>query len=181
MKNWICFFSQTGSEIYEVSKKLNIKPTLIITNKKDNSNINKDIYKLKTPIIYLPFKPTLEDYKAIIDRFPSIFGNCIITLHGYLRIIPKEVCDKFEIYNLHPGLITKYDFLKGFNPQEKAYNMKLKSSGVVIHRVIDKVDSGDILKSKEINIENCTLDEIYKKLHDLATVEWVGFLKKVLC
>lgn len=176
-KNWVCFFSQTGSEINEVSKKLNKDPSLIITNSLSPSKFNKELVeRFKDKIIFIPAKPTLSDYNALFLKYKDIFNNCFITLHGYLRIIPKELCNSFVIYNLHPGLITKYPELKGFNPQEKAYNLRLPTSGSVIHRVIEQVDSGDILYQKEVFIQNKSLDYIYSILHDISTDLWVEFL-----
>lgn len=176
-KNWICFFSQTGSEINEVSKKLHREPSLIITNSLFPSKFNKElIERFKDKIVFIPSKPSLSDYNNLFLEYKDIFNNCFITLHGYLRIIPKELCNSFNIYNLHPGLITKYPELRGFNPQEKAYKLQLPTSGSVIHKVIEQVDSGDILYQKEINIQNKSLDYIYSTLHDISTNLWVEFL-----
>ena len=42
-KKWICFFSQTGSEIVEVSKRLKRLPDFIITNNNDKNKWCKEI------------------------------------------------------------------------------------------------------------------------------------------
>ena len=183
MKYWVAFFSQTGSEINNIRKKIKRNPDLIIVNKTDMSKVNKELIEdCGNKIISIPDKPSLETYLTIINHslLKYIFNNCFITLNGYLRIIPKEICEKFDIYNLHPGLITKYPELKGFNPQEKAYKMKLSTSGSVIHRVTPEVDSGEILSSVEVNIKDKSLDEIYETLHEASTQLWVKFFKENL-
>jgi folate-dependent phosphoribosylglycinamide formyltransferase PurN len=181
MRPWICCFSQTGSEIYNISNALARYPDAIITNKQDISQINCDLInlikfreqKLNTTILYqLPQKPELSDYMAILDKFV----DPVITLHGYLRIIPKEICDKYEIFNLHPGLINKYPILKGFNPQERAFTGGYKDAGCVIHKVTPGVDEGEIVASGEINIEDLTLAQVYTELHDCAFNVWKNFL-----
>lgn len=173
---WIALFSQTGSEIYNISKKLEKEPDLIITNRTDLKGINPwFLQKMYNRIVFIPKKPTIEDYLKVIPE-----GNHIITLHGYLRIIPGEICKKFNIYNLHPGLITDYPILKGFNPQEKAYNLQLPYSGAVIHKVVEEVDSGEILKSVRVHIKDLSLEEVYKKLHKASTKLWVNFLKPLI-
>ena len=101
-------------------------------------------------------------------------------MHGYLRIIPEYLCTNFHILNLHPGLITTYPELKGFNPQEKAFKLGLPTSGVVIHEVIPEVDSGKIIAAKETSIAGLTLDEVYTRLHDLATSTWIDVLQTEL-
>ena len=181
MRPWICCFSQTGSEIYNISNALGRYPDAIITNKQDISQINSDLInlikfreqKLNTAIFYqLPQKPELSDYAAILDKFV----DPVITLHGYLRIIPKEICDKYEIFNLHPGLINKYPVLRGFNPQERAFTGGYKDAGCVIHKVTPGVDEGEIVASGEIDIENLTLAQVYTELHDCAFNVWKNFL-----
>lgn len=176
---WICFFSQTGSEIANIVNKLKITPDLIITNRENLEGVNSYILNnLKDRIVYLPSKPVLNDYDKLVNQYKDIFNDSIITLHGFLRIIPGEICNSYNIYNLHPGLITKYPELKGFNPQEKAFKLKLKTSGSVIHKVIAEVDSGEILDSVEIGIDNLTLDQVYQELHNISTELWVKFLTK---
>lgn len=177
-KQWICFYSQTGSEINNVRKALHRDPDIIIFNGDDLSKTNKELVEtVGNKIVKIPAKPTLENYKDLAKTFDK---NCIITLHGYLRIIPEYLCTNFHILNLHPGLITTYPELKGFNPQEKAFKLGLPTSGVVIHEVIPEVDSGKIIAAKETSIAGLTLDEVYTRLHDLATSTWIDVLQTEL-
>lgn len=180
MRTWIAFFSQTGSEINNLSKSLGIYPDVIATNKQEMTGINEELIKLttfrehklnRTIWCVLPEKPTVEDYKNIL----SCFTNPVITLHGYLRIIPKEICENYEIYNLHPGLIDKYPELKGFNPQERAYRENYKLAGCVIHKVVPEVDEGKILISQGVSIEGLNLNQVYEKLHETAFDLWKSF------
>lgn len=180
MKLWTALFSQTGSEILEVSKQLNRLPDVIIynTNFGKLPPVNFELitaYKtIGRAINILPARPTIFDY------YDFIRPNSIVTLHGWLRIIPAEVCSKYEIYNGHPGLITKFPELKGKDPQEKAFNLQLKTSGCVIHRVTAGVDEGEVLKEQEVNIENLQIACIISKLHDTSVDMWVKFLSEKL-
>lgn len=179
---WVAFFSQTGTEIYNLIKELDIYPDCIVTNQEDKSKINKNLVDLYTfretklnmndTWVFLPKKPILSNYDKTLRKF----NNPLITLHGFLRILPKKICDQYEIYNLHPGLITKYPELKGFNPQERAYAQKYTTAGCVIHRVIPDVDEGPVVKTGEINIEGVELPEVYEKLHKLAFFLWKNFI-----
>lgn len=173
---WITLFSQTGSEILNISKRLGKKPDLIITNRTDLKNINREfLFEMYDRMVFIPRKPTVNDYLKVIPE-----GEHVITLHGFLRIIPPEICDKYLIYNLHPGLITEYPILKGFNPQEKAYNLQLPYSGAVIHKVVSEVDSGQILSSVKVSIKDLSLEEVYNSLHKASTELWVNFLKPLI-
>ena len=190
---WIAFFSQTGSEIAAISRALGRWPDYIVTNKMTDEGINPAILRTinystakegRSTLIRMPKWPRDVDYMNIADYmgFSILNGkwkdNVLVTLHGYLRILPPHFCDNTRIYNGHPGLITKYPELKGFNPQKKAFEAgSYETVGSVIHEVIPELDSGDVVASGEIkndfdNLEDCTV-----ALHDLSIQLWTKFLK----
>lgn len=178
---WLAFFSQTGTEIHNLCNALNLYPDCIITNKQDHTTTNHCLVttaefrqhklNLHNSWCQLPYSPSVSDYSNIL----KLFDNPIITLHGYLRIIPKEICENYEIYNLHPGLIDRYPSLKGFNPQERAFKEGYKFAGCVIHKVVPEVDAGEIILSQGVSIENKNLHEIYNTLHEVAFDLWKSF------
>jgi folate-dependent phosphoribosylglycinamide formyltransferase PurN len=172
---WIAFFSCTGQEIYNVMSFFDRKPDAIITNRQDDEGLfaplkaEKDTGNLNW--ITLPVKPELKHYKNALKKFKKP----VITLHGYLRILPKDICKKYNIFNLHPGLITEYPELKGKDPQKRAIEAGYKRVGCVIHRVIPEVDEGEILIANELNAVTLTDERIYENLKSLGTVMWYEF------
>ena len=177
VRPWVTFFSQTGSEIYNISQILNKEPDIIITNKPLDKidTINQNLLdKFFNKIVFVPKKPTVEQYRLIIPE------NSFVTLHGWLRIIPPEICDQFEIYNLHPAPLKMYPDLKGFTPQEKVYNEKRDFSGNTIHKCIAEVDAGDILAENTLFVRGFSLEQIFVETHKKATELWVDFLKNHL-
>ena len=173
--NWIAFFSQTGSEIVNICEEIGRWPDLIVTNRMDgfdkiNPELTKRLLNGKQRMLMVEKKPPVHRYDE------AIRDGSIVTLHGWLRIVPEEICDKYEIYNGHPGLITKYPELKGKDPQERAFEAGYKVGGCVIHRVIPEVDEGQILSEGVISIEGLTLDDVYDKLHEVSINLWVDFL-----
>lgn len=178
MRPWVALFSQTGTEIANISVYHNITPSLLITTRKDvedaNAWIKKQVNENGLPIVYLPKNTTASDYNSFFKNY----SNPLITLHGFLRIIPKKTCKEYEMYNLHPGLITKYPELKGKDPQERAWQAKHLTAGCVIHRVIPEVDEGEILVSREIDIRHNNRDRIYTDLHSLGSVMWCHFFEE---
>ena len=175
---WIVFFSQTGSEIANISEKLDREPDLIITNKDPYKC--EDVDERIDRLYHLSPKPSVEEYENVLDAFE----NPIITLHGYLRILPKEICEKYEIYNGHPGLITEYPELKGKDPQVRAFEGikegKYNVAGAVLHKVIPEVDEGKIIAEERFGAWDLSLDELFRTLKDRSLYMWVNFLKKVL-
>jgi len=174
MRPWVTLFSQTGSDIYNVSKVLKKAPDIIVTNKSIEKieTINLDLLdKFFDRIVFLPNKPTIEEYLVAIP------DDSLVTLHGWLRIVPPEICDKFEIYNLHPAPLSKYEFLKGKDPQIKTFNMRLEYSGNTIHKCIPELDAGEILAENYFKVKGYTLDQIFEETHREASKLWCQFLK----
>ena len=175
-RTWITFFSQTGSEIYKISKKIDRIPDVIITNKSKSkiSEVNSDlINEYGTKIVWLPPKPTISEYTSNIPQ------GSIVTLHGWLRIIPPEICKLYEIYNLHPAPIhlEGYDKYKGKDPQVRIFEDKVKYSGNVIHKCIAELDAGEILARNHFDVRGLDLDTVFKITHSKASELWCGFLE----
>ena len=171
--SWVALFSQTGSEIYEISKQLNKYPDLIICNKQDNLNsINPNLIG-KSPILFCSPKPSIEDYLEWTKE------DDIITMHGWLRIVPGEVCEKRNIYNGHPGLITEFPELKGKDPQQKAIDLGLQYSGCILHKATAELDGGPIISvSDKVDIQNKSVDDVFSDLHKASIELWFNFLRK---
>ena len=178
MTGWVAFFSQSGKEIADLADKLGFWPDTIITNKgvEHFHSLDRRIFNQIKRVVILENRPSVEEYETVLQWC----NNCLITLHGWLRIIPPEICEKYEIYNGHPGLISKYPQLKGKDPQVKAAAMRLESSGSVIHRVTAGVDEGPIVSSMEIDIKGLKLDDIFDRLRTTSILTWESFLREKL-
>ena len=176
IRPWIAFFSQTGSEIVEVSKLLGRWPDCIVTNERPE-HLRKIHPALENKhLVFVENKPSEEELSMVIGQY----GNPLVTLHGWLRVMPPYICNRFEIYNGHPGLITKYPELKGKDPQQKAFDLGLEYSGCVIHKVTEGVDEGKILLERKVYIKELEIGELFTILHSISVSLWVEFLKNKL-
>lgn len=173
---WIAFFSQTGGEIADIANSIGRWPDVIITNERPEHLRTIDERIEKQGYFTWANKPSEEDY---INQFEK-YSNPLVTLHGWLRIVPPYVCERTEIYNGHPGLITEYPELKGKDPQEKAFNLKHEQIGCVLHKVTAGVDEGKIIDEERTNAFQLELDDIFRILKDRSLYLWTDFLKKVL-
>lgn len=176
---WVAFFSQSGSEIAALSEKLGRWPNLIVTNERPEHLRKVDERILKLPFFYVtPNKPTLQDYEYLFS-FLAPPEKLVVTLHGWLRVMPPEICDKYRIFNGHPGLITKYPELKGKDPQERSFK-QYTTAGAVLHKVTAGVDEGEVIDYEEFLQEGLDERAFYLTLRDKALHMWYKFLKVVL-
>ena len=183
---WVTFFSQTGSEIAQISSALGRWPDLVVTNRGNLEDVNNELKSACWDKIYqLPKWPKEVDYLNVADKLgysilnEKWFDDVIVTLHGYLRILPEEFCDSSKVYNGHPGLITKYPELKGFNPQAKVWNSPInyEEVGCVIHEVIPELDSGKVIATDSTENTFDSLSELTLQLHSMSINLWTNFLK----
>lgn len=172
-RKWVAFFSQTGSEIVEVSKLLGRWPDMIVTNERPEHLRKIHPALVNKHLVFVENKPTDEELSMVLSQY----GNPLVTLHGWLRIMPPYICNRFEIYNGHPGLITEFPQLKGKDPQQKAFDLGLEFSGCVIHKVTEGVDEGEILRSRKVSIKGLEIGELFHILHSISVSLWVDFLK----
>lgn len=173
MRKWITLFSQTGSEIANVARRLDRQPDMIVTNKPfDSEDIDPDLQD----VVYMPGRPTAQDYHDILKDH----SDALITMHGWLRIIPDEICKQYEILNLHPGLITRYPELKGKDPQWRVFDMLNLPTrvGCVLHRAIAEVDSGEVLMERSSHNHYPNGDVLCRHLHWMASDMWVDYLSE---
>lgn len=182
-QSWVCFFSRSGREIVEISKDLRRLPDVIVTNDRPDHlrKIHPEIQEMSR-LVTIPNKPTIEDYLEVL----AYFKNPLVTLHGWLRILPKEICNRYRILNGHPGLITSKsqgghgDLLKGKDPIEKAVKLGLKNTGCVIHEVTAEVDEGKILAYEQFNIFQTSVEEIEEVARDRMLYLWTNLLSQWL-
>lgn len=170
--NWIALFSHTGNEIQQLSDRLGVKPDKVITNQDPNNNdINKRLLKEQN-MYYTRNKPTSSDYNRMFSR-----GD-FVTLHGWMRIIPEDVCNEAEIYNLHPGLITQYPELKGADPQDRVFSgdMEYADVGCVLHKVTPVVDDGEVVMEVSTFNHYYEASTLSTRLHQMANDMWYDFL-----
>mgnify|MGYP003116401351 FL=1 len=175
-KNWVALFSQTGSEIVDLSTKLNRKPDFVITN----ANLDK-----VNPNIEVDFRVNNDEAKTldILEDIQFDKKDTLITLNGWLRIVPPDKCKMYNIYNGHPGLITKYPELKGKDPQKRAWKNIASYSkiGSVVHKVVPEVDAGEVIVEKSARTRDVlNIDKTYDTLRKTSFDAWMEFLKEHL-
>lgn len=109
-------------------------------------------------------------HQELIDGINSLVENnnksLIIVLVGWMRIVSKKFINTFpNIINIHPALPGKYP---GINAIRKAYDdflgdPKLNTTGIMVHKVIEEIDAGEVLDTIEVPI---LLKDTYEDLEN---------------
>jgi len=184
---WVTFFSQSGKEICDISDKLGFYPDIAITDNTSISKLDPRIANCKRLVLrkyrHLNDIQKINYYTEEIPVILLLQPETVITLNGWLNIVPSPVCKVLNgrLFNGHPGLIDKYSDLKGKDPQIKCFNNieKYDSVGSVIHYVTPELDDGEILVSTSVDSSHCTdLESTFKTLSQTSLTSWLTFFNE---
>lgn len=183
-RKWYSLFSHTGSETkaLHLSEQVPVRLEAAITNNWDYSG---NLASLGTKLYRLASK---EDINWMLKQPHLVEDNSLITLNGYMGIVPADVLDNLrsrgcKVYNIHPAPIQFYPELRGKDPQERMYEGIQKREyayiGVVIHEVDAGVDTGKIVHwVLQLTDHSMTKDELYERLHEMGTQAWESFFRE---
>lgn len=126
---------------------------------------------LNNNIPVLSLENLKDEYSKILKFSPDLIVTC-----AYGQILPEELiyAPEYDTVNVHASLLPKY---RGGAPIHRAIINGEKKTGITIMFTDKGMDSGDIIKEKEIPIlENDTYDIVSEKLSLLGA----SLLKEVL-
>ena len=109
--------------------------------------------------------------------FKSLSADIAIVV-AYGKLIPKKILDttRLGFINIHASLLPKW---RGAAPIQRSIMNGEQKTGVSIMKIIEELDSGPIIASKELNLDrNSTHGEIEKKLSILGANLLSKSLKK---
>lgn len=91
-----------------------------------------------------------QRFKTFIDSYIPETGDLGIS-YDFGLIVPKSLLDKLLLLNIHFSLLPKY---RGAVPVEAAIIKGETKTGITIQRMGEKMDSGDILLTREVEIDS---------------------------
>lgn len=124
--------------------------------------------------VYQPLK-IREEYQYVLDKNPDIIITC-----AYGQILPKEILDypKYGCINVHGSLLPK---LRGGAPIHHAIINGEEKTGITIMYMDRKMDSGDIISQKEVEIlDSDNLDSLYEKLSSVGSELLIETLPSII-
>lgn len=124
--------------------------------------------------VYQPLKLSSE-YEYIIEKNPDIIITC-----AYGQILPSSllVYPKYGCINVHGSLLPR---LRGGAPIHHAIINGDKETGITIMYMDKKMDAGDIISQRSIEIKNTdNLDSIYSSLSTLGSELLIETLPSII-
>lgn len=190
MKKLAIFVSGGGTNLQQIAEYFapnpEVKIVCVVSNNKD-AYANVRAKNLGIPLVMLNSKAKIHDFelqsqyevsqtfdfqdKAFSEYLKSLDVDLIV-LAGFLWLIPQHLLDAFngKIINIHPALLPKYGG-KGFyghHVHEAVVAHHEKESGITIHYVNERYDSGDIIFQKSVELsETDTAEDVAAKIHIL--------------
>lgn len=112
-----------------------------------------------------------EEYEAVLNYKPDLIVTC-----AYGQIVPKLVLDypEYGCVNVHASLLPKY---RGASPISAAIMDGEEETGITIMYMDEGLDTGNIINSKSIKIED---DDTLGTLSDKLSVLGSELLKTTL-
>ena len=104
-------------------------------------------------------------YEKVVVRILKSQQIDLVVLAGFMRILTSYFIKSYrdKIINIHPSYLPQF---KGAHAIRDAFGAKLKETGVSVHFVTEKVDSGKIILQEKVKISpKDTLESLEKKIH----------------
>ena len=108
---------------------------------------------------------TPQSYEREILIHLKEAGIDFIVLAGYMKILSPFFVKNFpkNILNIHPSLLPSF---KGINGIKDAFTYGVKTTGVTVHFVDEKMDHGPIIAQEAVRItEDDDLKSLEEKIH----------------
>ncbi|MFC2075299.1 phosphoribosylglycinamide formyltransferase [Bdellovibrionota bacterium] len=133
----------------------------VISDKPDAKGLDRAMRAgIKTTKLPHPSDKTTRNAE-LLKRLEELNPDLIV-LAGYMRIVPKEIVDRFygKMINIHPSLLPSFP---GLEAQQQALDYGVKVTGCTVHFVDPEVDSGPVILQHSVPVEN---QETLKNLSD---------------
>ena len=185
MKRLAIFVSGGGTNLQQIAEYFAPKKVAeiacVVSNNKD-AYANQRAKNLGIPLIMID-RQSFND-KSFSDKLKSMNVDLIV-LAGFLWLIPQHLIDAFpnKIINIHPALLPKYGG-KGFyghHVHEAVVAAHEKESGITIHYVNERYDSGDIIFQTTVALSQYdTPDDVAAKIHVLEQMNFPVVIENLL-
>ncbi len=186
MKNIALFASGNGTNVQQITEyfegKKDINVSCVIVNRK-NIYVIQRAKNLGLDCFYFSRK---DFYNS--DHVVNLLKERridFIVLAGFLWLVPENILSAYnnKIINIHPALLPKYGGkgMYGHNVHEAVIKAKEKESGITVHYVNERYDSGDIIFQAKCSVtQQDDADSLAEKIHLLEKEHFPKVIEKVI-
>ena len=185
MKRLAVFVSGGGTNLQRIAEYFAPNPEVeiacVVSNNKD-AYANQRAKNLGIPLKVID-RQQFND-KSFSEELKSLNVDLVV-LAGFLWLVPQHLIDAFpnRIINIHPALLPKYGG-KGFyghHVHEAVVAAHEKESGITIHYVNERYDSGNIIFQAKVALsKNDTPDDVATKIHVLEQMNFPVVIENLL-
>ena len=147
------------------TNKLEADIALLISNNIESKAIEKAIrFGIKYEYINHRDYNSRKLFDKQILKILQDYNVEAVIMAGWMRIVTDVLINAFpdRILNIHPSLLPSF---KGTNAIQKALDSGVKLTGCTVHKVINQVDSGEIIAQAAIKIDvKDNLETLTKKI-----------------
>jgi phosphoribosylglycinamide formyltransferase-1 len=123
---------------------------------------------------------SFDDKKEYISQLIATvtkYAPDLIILAGYMRIVPSELIDLYplKIINIHPSLLPDFP---GKDSIRRAWDAKVRFTGVTVHYVNEKLDQGPIIDQWKVDVP-ATFEELEAAIHEVEHKMYPATIKKI--
>lgn len=180
MKNKKVIFIGTTNFSVEILKQLILYTNVVAVVTKPDTKVGRKQILTPSDVKQFALENSIKVFTPIklkdeVENILSLKPDIIITC-DYGKIIPKQIIDypEYGCINIHPSLLPKY---RGSTPINTAIKNGDDKTGITIMYMDETLDTGDIIKQKEVEIN--FNDNVFTLKHRLASIS-SSFLIEVL-
>ena len=102
------------------------------------------------PDFYLPMKTPRSIWDEEIFKATEELDPVLVVSLGFMRILSPGYVERFQVINTHPSLLPLFP---GAHAVRDALAAGASISGTTVHRVDAGLDSGPILKQRQVEVQ----------------------------
>jgi phosphoribosylglycinamide formyltransferase-1 len=109
--------------------------------------------------------PSQESFDKEVIKYLKQEDINLVVLAGFMRILSSYLVEKYKdrILNIHPALLPSF---KGVQAIKDAFAYGVKITGVTVHFVTEKHDSGPIILQEPVKIkQDDTMESLEDRIH----------------
>lgn len=173
--------------IYNFIKlNLNYKIVLTISNRL-NSGVLVKAKKWGITNLYLPYvskNSCREEYDEQLANIVNTIDHDLVVLAGWMHILSKHFLDKMckPVINLHPALPGEFPGKDAIGQAYEAFQQgKVSRTGIMIHHVVEEIDAGATILTKEIPIYSSDkIEDLRERVRSHEKPILIEAIKKVM-